>query len=365
MRIAIDIFLIILFLLGINHEVTGQWLHEIIGLLMAVVLILHLAVNRKYMILFRPGKKNVRSVIKFMINIALFIVFFLLILSGVMISGYLFPAVTLGNPEVWSKVHGILIYFAEGIAAVHVMFHIPYLAGTVRTTKIRLLKAGILLTAAVAVILVGVKLFVRFGDKNTERNMETVQNQIQREIPEDADITKITTEVQETQTEKIQTGILEISFDYNRAGTPASNQYAIWVEDENGNVIRTLYAGDFTVNGGYTYREDSLPAWVERADPAGMSNIQLDAVSGATPRTSGRLTYQWDGTDDNGNPAPDGTYTFYLEGTLYWSSILMGSGTVTMGAEESTEIEVSVSYTEETETNRDMIENISARYIME
>ena len=111
---------------------------------------------------------------------------------------------------------------------------------------------------------------------------------------------------------------LEISFRFQRGGI-ASSQYAIWIEDETGKLVRTLYVTSFTAKGGYEYRKDAVPVWVSKAKPQVLSSTQIDAITGATPR-NGVVTYQWDGTDDNGNRVPVGTYRFFIEGTLYWEN---------------------------------------------
>ena len=51
---------------------------------------------------------------------------------------------------------------------------------------------------------------------------------------------------------------LEISFRFQRGGI-ASSQYAIWIEDETGKLVRTLYVTSFTAKGGYEYRKDAVP----------------------------------------------------------------------------------------------------------
>ena len=108
-----------------------------------------------------------------------------------------------------------------------------------------------------------------------------------------------------------------ISFDYQRQSTIASNQIALWVEDEEGHAVRTLLATSFTAGRrGYRNREMSLENWVAAARPDRMDDAALDAVSSATPST-GHLEHTWDLTDDQGNPVPAGNYLIRLEGTLY------------------------------------------------
>jgi len=47
-------------------------------------------------------------------------------------------------------------------------------------------------------------------------------------------------------TENRSKGTLEISFDFKRQGTIASNQYAVWIEDDKGKLIKTLYVTRYT-----------------------------------------------------------------------------------------------------------------------
>ena len=111
-----------------------------------------------------------------------------------------------------------------------------------------------------------------------------------------------------------------VSFRYRHMSTHASNQIAVWVEDESGKVVRTIMATDFTAaRKGYLNREDALSHWVSAASPADMTDEEIDAISSATPN-AGDLEYVWDMTDDKGNRVPEGRYTIKIEGTLYWSS---------------------------------------------
>ena len=53
-------------------------------------------------------------------------------------------------------------------------------------------------------------------------------------------------------------GEVIISFNFERQSGWASNQFAIWIEDMDGNYINTLYATAWTANGGYASRPDSI-----------------------------------------------------------------------------------------------------------
>ncbi len=127
---------------------------------------------------------------------------------------------------------------------------------------------------------------------------------------------------------------VQIRFDYNHMATIASNQFALWVEDNDGNLIKTIYVTGFTgTRRGYRNREMSLPHWVKSADPENMTDVAMDAVSGATPK-QGTLTYIWDLTDDRNNRVSNGVYHIFLEASLYWESNILISAEVDLSNPE-------------------------------
>ena len=124
-------------------------------------------------------------------------------------------------------------------------------------------------------------------------------------------------------------GEVIISFDYERIPGSASNQYAVWIEDMDGNLIKTLYASQWTARGGYRTRPDSIALWVEKSNLASMSDYEVDAISGATP-SAGAQSYTWGLTDANDNAVPPGEYRFFVEGTLRWKNYVLYSGIITI-----------------------------------
>ena len=125
-------------------------------------------------------------------------------------------------------------------------------------------------------------------------------------------------------------GQIVISFDYMKQAGSASNQFAVWIEDMDGNYLQTVFVTRWTANGGFKTRPDSIALWAHKSGIASMPSYYADAVSGATPQT-GEITCVWNLTDIDGNTVPPGEYRFFVEGTLRWKNYVLYSGVIEIG----------------------------------
>lgn len=153
---------------------------------------------------------------------------------------------------------------------------------------------------------------------------------------------------------------LTVSFNFQRGGI-ASSQYAVWIENKAGEVVRTIFVTRFTVRKGYRTRPDALPLWVKQADRASMTDAEVDAVSGATPR-NGALTYTWDGLNDQGERVADGEYRLFVEGTLYWKSRILFSGEFQWGSATKEEVPLTTEHFNRQPENGLMLTSVHALY---
>jgi hypothetical protein len=152
---------------------------------------------------------------------------------------------------------------------------------------------------------------------------------------------------------------VEVDFDYKAMSGFASNQFALWVENADSEVVKTLFVTDFTgVKRGYKKREQSLNNWVAVAKPVQMSDAEIDAISGATPK-SGVQHFVWDLTDKAGKKVPAGKYFIKLEGTLYQGSNAVYTGAIDTGKTVPGPIEVVLERSEPATTkNETMLQNV-------
>ena len=162
---------------------------------------------------------------------------------------------------------------------------------------------------------------------------------------------------------------VELSFNYEKQGGAGSNQWAVWIENSKGEVVRTLYVSSFTTKGrgsangqrrrGYTFRPTCVPTWVKNAKAEEMTDEQIDAITGATPSASGKQTYTWDFKDAQDKAVPAGEYKICLEATLYFESIILYSGTFST-KDKAGEIALTSTLTQEDEQHKNMITGVAA-----
>jgi len=162
---------------------------------------------------------------------------------------------------------------------------------------------------------------------------------------------------------------LEVSFDYQRQPGPGSNQYAVWIENEKGEVVRTLFVTSYTTKGrarggqqakrGYIVRPACVPMWVKNVRAEEQTDQQLDAFTGATPQASGTQTFAWDFKDQLGKAVPKGTYKVVVEATLFNDSDIIYSGTFST-KDKAGDITLTSQLTKPDERHKDMVTNVKA-----
>ena len=162
---------------------------------------------------------------------------------------------------------------------------------------------------------------------------------------------------------------LEVSFDYQRQAGPGSNQYAVWIENEKGNVVKTLFVTSYTTKGrarggerpkrGYIVRPACVPKWVKTVKADEKTDQQLDAVTGATPQAGGVQTFTWDFTDEQGKAVPQGIYKVKVEATLIFDSDIVYTGTFST-KDKPGNITLTSELTKPDEQHKNMVTDVKA-----
>lgn len=162
---------------------------------------------------------------------------------------------------------------------------------------------------------------------------------------------------------------LEVSFNYQKQAGPGSNQYAVWIENDKGDVVKTLFVTSFTTKGrargnaqpqrGYVMRPACVPTWVKASKASEKTDQQLDAVTGATPQAGGVQTFTWNFTDQQGKAVPQGIYKVFVEATLLFDSDILYTGTFSTKSKAGN-VALTSKITEPNEEHKNMVTNVKA-----
>ncbi|MCW3060688.1 MAG: apbE 2 [Capsulimonas sp.] len=111
---------------------------------------------------------------------------------------------------------------------------------------------------------------------------------------------------------------------------------AVWLEDKDGNPVRTLSLWVETARRGPRWIPD-LRRWYrsDQAVQAAGGPDLVTTVSSAT-RMPGRYSLVWNGLDDRGKPVPAGSYTLSLETAREHGPYTLMQKTIDIGAKPFT-----------------------------
>lgn len=121
----------IMFVLLMKYDLVGNIYHELLGILLFVLFIIHNLFNLKWiksiskMILVKKLKSDI--VIKYILDLLLWISLILVMLSGVLISKYLFTFNI--DFSLWGSIHKISSFIFLFIMLIHTLLHLDLISG--------------------------------------------------------------------------------------------------------------------------------------------------------------------------------------------------------------------------------------------
>jgi hypothetical protein len=165
------------------------------------------------------------------------------------------------------------------------------------------------------------------------------------------------------QSQAATAGKVTVNYTLTRIGGIASNQFAVWVEDEAGKYIRTIFVTNYMARRqGWKTRQQSLVNWVKAVDVKNLPKEDVDALSSATPQ-SGKLSVVWDLKDAAGKQAPAGIYIYRVEACLLWENNVLWTGKINVGNAAETSRAEAIYYPEAAEKlGKTLISDVTAAY---
>jgi Domain of unknown function (DUF4405) len=131
-KLVNDLVMTILMLVAMAYYITGNLVHEVVGVVVLSLFIIHNYLNRRWYKAIFKGKYNVRRFIQIGINLLFLITMTLMIISAVLISSELFPFIPIENDMTLRKIHVQTAYWGFVIMAVHIGLSWEMIIGSVR-----------------------------------------------------------------------------------------------------------------------------------------------------------------------------------------------------------------------------------------
>lgn len=156
-------------------------------------------------------------------------------------------------------------------------------------------------------------------------------------------------------------GSVKIKYNLNYIRKLASNQVAVWIEDSQGNYVRSIYASKYTADGGYKQRPEALTEWISKSGWKNATKNEIDTISGAT-QSPGNINLIWDCKDEKGAAVKPGKYTYIVEGNIYWGSRVLYKGDIDIGNSANTSNAKANYINKDSQNNDTLIKNVSAEF---
>lgn len=126
-KMALDVIMTVIFICLIKLSFTGITVHEILGIGILVLFIIHNILNYKWIAAvytnFFTDKVKGKAKFMFVLNVLLFVFTSFTVISGILISQSLFPEISLSDTSVWSPLHHFAAYSSLVLISVHLGLH--------------------------------------------------------------------------------------------------------------------------------------------------------------------------------------------------------------------------------------------------
>jgi len=141
----------------------------------------------------------------------------------------------------------------------------------------------------------------------------------------------------------------------------ASRFTAVWLENEGGELVKTLFVSSELAQGAFTVEGDICPDWIKKAHWEKASQADVDAVSGPTPSVgSGSLSF-----DLKKLGISPGVYFFCMQIHIHDNYNILYKGEIRLG-EKPAEAQAEVSYSPARYASaQDLLRDVRARFTPE
>ena len=119
-RLVIDLSMTILMLVAMAYQITGNTIHELVGVVLILLFITHNVLNRRWYKTIFKGKYNVRRILSITVNFLFLISMAAVMLSSVPISRDILAFIPINNDMILLQIHVMTSYWGFIFMAVHI-----------------------------------------------------------------------------------------------------------------------------------------------------------------------------------------------------------------------------------------------------
>ncbi|KRE38149.1 DUF4405 domain-containing protein [Paenibacillus sp. Soil522] len=161
-KLIIDLIMTESMLVAMAYHITGNMIHELVGVFLFVLFIVHNILNRRwYKTIFR-GKYKVQQILSIAVNLLFLITIAVALISSVPISRDIFPFIRINNDMVMRQIHVLSAYWGFILMAVHIGISwgriinaARKMTGIITTSRVRTIAFRLL---AVLIVVYGVQI---------------------------------------------------------------------------------------------------------------------------------------------------------------------------------------------------------------
>jgi len=131
-KLAIDLFMVVLLLVAIASKLTGNTAHELLGVSLLTLFIVHNVLNRRWYQTVLKRKYNTRRILNTAVNLLLLVMVLMLMISSVMISRTVFAFIPVDGGLIARQMHILATYWGFILISIHIGMHWRMIIGAAR-----------------------------------------------------------------------------------------------------------------------------------------------------------------------------------------------------------------------------------------
>lgn len=160
-KMIVDVLMLVLMLLEYSKIYTGQLLHEIFGIALLGLFIIHNVLNINFYKTLFKGKYNIQRLITTITDLAFLMCMLFTIILGIPISEKIFNFLNLNGNMTIRKLHTIFGYWGLIILAIHLGLHFKMIFAKLKNrSKENTIMKILIFTIQIIIIIYGIKAMI-------------------------------------------------------------------------------------------------------------------------------------------------------------------------------------------------------------